>query len=552
MAMDWSTKFSAAKECDPVEFFIKGPDYYDRVMTEISTLNPGDCVYIMGWMLETGFPILNTYPYNTLLDQLENAAKQNGVEVRLLIWDNPINISTNKASKLDLDIYVGSGIEIMFIESSQFAIKGSNLTNDLTVWGKKIGDAITDIKKSSYGSTVNSLLPKLNELDTKIKHFLGKPVLSICSYHDKLTIIIKNNEVIAYCGGIDYNSNRMSNYHDVQCRVKGSAAEEIYSKFCEKWNEYRVTGKSATLPVFTPYTYKTGTPCSYALAVGNENYTKQISSFHRTLKSAYTKIIQNAEKYIYIEDQYMVNVDVAKELNSKIKVSSKDFKLILLIQCDAETPEMLIPARKRQVFIAALEKGLSSVKKAQIYKFTIDSNKVVGKGANAAIVHSKIMIADDEIAIIGSSNVNLRSFTYDSETSLVIFDDVKVTNTFAKQFRIRLWTDHADGSLTSTQIQDVSSFVSNIVKPSSKIGVYAPDTSYDFDEKVNLAVNSLATLSKTMLSKPIIGLIPVGVVLAASPAGAVVPILSQVVSSLLSLNSQFCDLLFDELIDPKA
>jgi phosphatidylserine/phosphatidylglycerophosphate/cardiolipin synthase-like enzyme len=565
MAIDWSTKFTAAKKSDPVEFLIKGPEYYERVLKDISTLSSGDCIYIMGWMLEANMLITSSSPHTTLIDVLIDASDNRGVEVRLLIWDNPSNISTNGISKADLDLLVGKGIEIMFIEMSDFAIKGTSLTNNLTVHAKKISDAITYITNSGIGATVNSLLPQLNEKKIQIDHFLYDPILStplskppvfvprksisICSYHDKVTILIKNKEVIAYCGGIDYNSNRMINYHDVQCRVKGPAAEDIYSKFIKRWKEHPVTGKSATFPVFTPYTYILGTRYLYALAVGNENYTKPIPNFHRTLKKAYSEIIKNAEKYIYIEDQYMVNVDVAKELNSKIRVSSKDFKLILLIQCDAVTPEMLIPARKRQEFIAALEKGLSSVEKAQIHKFTIDPNKVTGN--NAAIIHSKIMIADDEIAIIGSSNVNRRSFTYDSETSLVIFDEVNVTNTFAKDFRIRLWTDHADGSLALTDIEDVSLFVNKIVNPSSKIGKYTPVPSYDFDQKVTIAYNSLATTAKSaILSSPLA--MAAVVALAASTAGSTLTPLSNVVTSLLLLNSKFCDSLFDELIDPKA
>lgn len=39
-----------------------------------------------------------------------------------------------------------------------------------------------------------------------------------------------------------------------------------------------------------------------------------------------------------------------------------------------------------------------------------------------AMLHAKIMIADDELAIVGSSNVNSRSTTHDDEVMLVLFD----------------------------------------------------------------------------------------------------------------------------------
>jgi PLD-like domain len=57
-------------------------------------------------------------------------------------------------------------------------------------------------------------------------------------------------------------------------------------------------------------------------------------------------------------------------------------------------------------------------------------------------MHSKTLIVDDEIAIIGSANVNQRSFTNDSETSVIVFDDTnRVDTNFARVFRIKTWQE---------------------------------------------------------------------------------------------------------------
>ena len=60
-------------------------------------------------------------------------------------------------------------------------------------------------------------------------------------------------------------------------------------------------------------------------------------------------------------------------------------------------------------------------------------------------MHSKIIIADDEIAIIGSANVNQRSFTLDSETSIVIFDDngSLFKDSLARKLRLEIWKEFA-------------------------------------------------------------------------------------------------------------
>jgi hypothetical protein len=56
-------------------------------------------------------------------------------------------------------------------------------------------------------------------------------------------------------------------------------------------------------------------------------------------------------------------------------------------------------------------------------------------------MHAKTLIVDDEIAIIGSANLNQRSFTYDSETSVVVFNDGESKKNFAATFRRKTWTD---------------------------------------------------------------------------------------------------------------
>jgi hypothetical protein len=56
----------------------------------------------------------------------------------------------------------------------------------------------------------------------------------------------------------------------------------------------------------------------YARTVGTYN-SPNGKDKDRSLKEAYLKIIDNAETYIYIEDQYLVNLDVAHILNKKIK-----------------------------------------------------------------------------------------------------------------------------------------------------------------------------------------------------------------------------------------
>jgi phosphatidylserine/phosphatidylglycerophosphate/cardiolipin synthase-like enzyme len=63
-------------------------------------------------------------------------------------------------------------------------------------------------------------------------------------------------------------------------------------------------------------------------------------------------------------------------------------------------------------------------------------------------VHAKLTIIDDEFAVVGTVNYNRRSWYWDTEISLGIYDpssDIVLTNRFAHWLRMRLWAEHLFG-----------------------------------------------------------------------------------------------------------
>jgi phosphatidylserine/phosphatidylglycerophosphate/cardiolipin synthase-like enzyme len=72
-------------------------------------------------------------------------------------------------------------------------------------------------------------------------------------------------------------------------------------------------------------------------------------------------------------------------------------------------------------------------------------------------VHAKVCVVDDVWAIVGSANLNLRSWTYDSELSAAVLDDERDTRApvdpgrlgdgarrFARDLRLELMREHLD------------------------------------------------------------------------------------------------------------
>ena len=60
-------------------------------------------------------------------------------------------------------------------------------------------------------------------------------------------------------------------------------------------------------------------------------------------------------------------------------------------------------------------------------------------GKKDPVVHAKVMLVDDELALVGSTNVALRSMALCSEIHMAIIDE---QNEFARDLRLQLWGEH--------------------------------------------------------------------------------------------------------------
>ena len=157
---------------------------------------------------------------------------------------------------------------------------------------------------------------------------------TIGAHHEKLVIVKGNEGLIAFCGGIDFNKNRVIStvdwpeagvfksksvkrafrfpyYHDNACRLQGPAAYDVLQKFKKRWNNHPVANKERLLGSNEAKPKERVAPYPYTKVVGTYN-SPDGRDKDRSLQEAYLKIIENAESYIYIEDQYLVNLDVAR------------------------------------------------------------------------------------------------------------------------------------------------------------------------------------------------------------------------------------------------
>ncbi|MFX0024162.1 MAG: phosphatidylserine/phosphatidylglycerophosphate/cardiolipin synthase family protein [Candidatus Hermodarchaeota archaeon] len=310
-------------------------------------------------------------------------------------------------------------------------------------------------------------------------------------HHSKFSIFFgPKNDYSAYLGSVDIAFSRWDDHkhkkinperpknsngptHDVSVRITGPAVNDIALFFAEQWND--TTNRNRTQPKITttiPTTFlntsipPTGTHSVQVLLTYPIVPKRGFSWSNEgefTVWAAYLKAIKQANKYIYIEDQYfyafnfppayrkspsnkLFDSDLVSQLGEAIK---KGVDIIVLVPLGIKD-RFTIPIFSHSLF------SFSFFNSFQLYQRNLAINYLHNIAAsnsgrfiicylwvddNAPTVHSKLMIVDDEFVLIGCSNICQRSMAHDSEIHLGIVDS---QNKFAQQMRIKLWQEHME------------------------------------------------------------------------------------------------------------
>ncbi|HKX33667.1 MAG TPA: phospholipase D-like domain-containing protein [Blastocatellia bacterium] len=540
MANKWLNLFPGAKRTK-ADFCLDGDAYYESVIRAIeSTAGPNHFIYILGWMLDIDFQLAADDRDKTLY-QLLKAASERGVEIRILVWNNflPDYTILQDAAIPRLNKLANTRA---FVDSNTFFPSSSKAII------QKLRPYLVDLVKR-YGP-----LPGFNPNQTVSAFYILRQLgfilssQSIGAHHEKVVIVNGKSgnadSLVAFCGGIDFNRNRVYStitsksgeaelsrnlaeaadkpdrpvkagkhqseyrfpyYHDTACRLEGPAAHQILQRFKRRWrnhpdaNKETIRGENLAEPKERPVPYP------YTQVVGTYNSVDGREK-DRSLRDAYLKIIENAKRYIYIEDQYLVNLDVARALNKKIKESGFS-KLTFAIQDSIETSDILIPNRKRGEFLSAVLDGATDGQKEKVLLAVIDRTNWERARYHPGM-HAKTLIVDDEIAIIGSANVNQRSFTIDSETSVVVFDEVpesdpKSEHNFARNFRVKTWGEFAKKTVPKGMIQSWWNYPTSISNEEPGFSIlikYQKDLQDDLDLRINTFIRGNSVVVAAVVS----------------------------------------------------
>jgi len=270
-------------------------------------------------------------------------------------------------------------------------------------------------------------------------------------HHQKIVVI---DDALAFVGGLDLTRSRWDTpdhrpddphrrdpdgsqyaaFHDVQAMVDGEVARALAELCRERWR--KATGQrpetapdrmcDPTIPTLWPAEVPVDVAdVRIGIARTMPEYLDQ-PACHELL-SLHQDIIRQSRHYLYIENQYFTSGILGDELAARLSHS--------------DSPDVLIVSPRKQsgwleeatmgVLRSRLHAQLGSINGAGRYRLMCPH--VPGSSEHCLNVHSKVLVMDGRLLMIGSANLSNRSMTCDTECGLCL----EISGTSEERSRIR-------------------------------------------------------------------------------------------------------------------
>ena len=278
--------------------------------------------------------------------------------------------------------------------------------------GQRIVNAL--IKKAKQGVKVRVLFDEMGSRGVRKRHFnelieaggevevffpsilpLINPRLNFRN-HRKISII---DGRIGYIGGFNVGdeylslSDRFGYWRDTHLRIEGSAVHPLQTRFILDWNQASAKNDICYAERYFPIIPQKGTAALQIISSGPDTEWEVI-------KNNYLHLISNAKKYVYIQSPYFIPDESFFDAIRIAALSGIDVRIMI-----PNKPDHLFVYWATYSYVGPLvEAG------AKVYQYE--------KG----FIHAKMIVVDDEIASVGTANIDVRSFSLNFEVNALIYD----------------------------------------------------------------------------------------------------------------------------------
>ncbi len=248
--------------------------------------------------------------------------------------------------------------------------------------------------------------------------------------------------------------------HDVSVSLEGPAVNGLDETIRLYWDELNPTSPMPAVPAAGP----AGTDAVQIVRTIPANRFSSLPSNGETgILEAYQRAFAEADFYIYIETQYLVEALVGDSLFLALERKSA-LQLIIALNTNVDVPGYL---RRQTTLLQTLQRELEKIGAADRFGvftlWTHDQTPAGGSLRNRLVrnyIHSKSAIVDDKWATIGSANLEgtglnraqhispfppfLLNISRGTEVNAVIYNGVagQPASQTPEQLRRMLWAEH--------------------------------------------------------------------------------------------------------------
>ena len=214
--------------------------------------------------------------------------------------------------------------------------------------------------------------------------------------HRKIAVI---DGCIGYSGGLNMTEKHLtgpdgfSGWRDTHARVTGEAVPVLQSVFATTW--HNTTGENLFREAYFPK------PVAAADGVPVQVVSAGPDSEWEAIRKSYLAMIGLANRHVYLQSPFLIpDVSVAEALKTAA-LSGLDVRVMI--------------APRGAEFSPAYRAGMT-------YAIDMVRSGVKVLMYEGEYFHSKTVCVDSDLCSIGSANMDIRSFSINYETNLVIYD----------------------------------------------------------------------------------------------------------------------------------
>lgn len=216
------------------------------------------------------------------------------------------------------------------------------------------------------------------------------------NYRDHRKIVVIDGKV-GYTGGINLADeyinyiDRFGHWKDSAIMIKGEAVTNLTAMFIQLWNFSSNSSEQLAEPDF----------CNYGFE--SDGFVQPFSDSpiddHLTSELAYINMINSAKEYVYITTPYLI---LDNEMITALKLA-RDCDIDVRIITPHIPDKWYVHSVTRANYPTLLKSGI------RIFEYT------------PGFIHSKTIVVDDELAIVGTANFDFRSFYLHFENGILMY-----------------------------------------------------------------------------------------------------------------------------------